>query len=157
MDVLLLIAGVLALCGALVMAFRSSSSGAAFAYLGTVALTNSRYVSIPSSTLLFWAIAVLIILFIGWMRVRMTKVPGVCRNYIVGGSLVGMIAGLTLGSAAMIAGSAIGAMLGGVAYSRISASGLSGRHLWRVLAEVGLPAVVTMTLVGLSLAGVIKD
>jgi hypothetical protein len=26
--------------------------------------------------------------------------------------------------------------------------------MWRVLAEVGLPAVVTMTLVGLALAGV---
>ena len=28
------------------------------------------------------------------------------------------------------------------------------RRMWRVLAEVGLPAVVTMTLVGLALAGV---
>lgn len=69
METLLLTAGVLALCGALVMAFRSSSSGAAFAYLGAVAVVNSGYVSIASSTLLFWAIAVLIILFIGWMRV----------------------------------------------------------------------------------------
>lgn len=156
METLLLTAGVLALCGAMVMAFRSSSSGAAFAYLGTIALTRSGYVSIPSSTLLFWAIAVLIVLFIGWMRVRMVNVTGVCRNYIVGGSLVGMIAGLTMGSAAMIAGSAIGAMLGGVAFSRVSASGLHGARLWRVLAEVGLPAVVTMTLVGLALAGVTR-
>ncbi len=95
------------------MAFRSSSSGAAFAYLGAVAVVNSGYVSIASSTLLFWAIAVLIILFIGWMRVPWVRVPVICRNYIVGGALVGMVAGLTLGYAAMIGGSALGAGLGG--------------------------------------------
>lgn len=156
METLLLIVGVLALCGALVMAFRSSSSGAAFAYLGVVAVVNSGYVSIPSSTLLFWAIAVLIILFIGWMHVRVVRVPVICRNYIVGGALVGMIAGLTLGNAAMVAGSALGAVLGAVAFSRTPASGIIGRRFWQVLAEVGLPAVVTMTLVGLALGGVTR-
>lgn len=156
METLLLIAGVLALCGALVMAFRSSSSGAAFAYLGVVAVVNSGYVSIPSSTLLFWAIAVLIILFIGWMNATSVTVPVICRNYIVGGALVGMIAGLTLGNAAMVAGSALGAVLGAVAFSRTPASGIVGRRFWRVLAEVGLPAVVTMTLVGLALGGVTR-
>ncbi len=154
METLLLTAGVLALCGALVMAFRSSSSGAAFAYLGAVAVVNSGYVSIASSTLLFWAIAVMIILFIGWMRVPWVRVPVICRNYIVGGALVGMVAGLTLGYAAMIGGSALGTGLGGLAFSRTPAAAGIRQRMWRVLAEVGLPAVVTMTLVGLALAGV---
>lgn len=157
METLLLTGGVILLCGSLVMAFRSSSSGAAGAYLGTVAIVDSGYVSIPSSTLLFWAIAVMIVVVIGWMRVATVKVPCVCRNYIVGGALVGMIAGLTLGNAAMIGGSFLGAVLGGVAFSRTPAAGEVKAHLIRVLAEIGLPAVVTMTLVGLALGGVTRS
>ena len=57
METLLLIGGVILLSGGLVMAFRSSSSGAASAYLGASALSQSGRVLIPSSTLLFWAVA----------------------------------------------------------------------------------------------------
>lgn len=153
METLLLTGGVIMICAALVMAFRSASSGAAFAFIGVSAAVDSGYVSVPSSTLLFWAIAVMIVLFIGWMRVRMIPVSNVCRNYIVGGALVGMLVGLTLGHAAMVTGSVAGAALGGVAFSRITSTG-GIKSLPRVLAEVGLPAVVTMTLIGLALAGV---
>ena len=142
--------------GGLVMAFRSSSSGAACAYLGASALSQSGRVFIPSSTLLFWAVAVMLVLVINWMRVRMLPVTGVFRNYVVGGALVGMMAGISLGNAAMTVGSAIGALLGGIAWSRTSAAASGNGRLWRPVVEVGLPAVVTMTLIGLALIGVIK-
>ncbi len=137
------------------MAFRSSASGAASAYLGASALSQSNHIHISSDSLLFWAVAVMIILVINWMRVRILPVTGIFRNYVVGGALVGMMAGVTLGNAAMIAGSAIGAFLGGLAYSRTAAGAASGGMAWRPLVEVGLPAVVTMTLIGLALNGVI--
>ncbi len=156
METLLLIGGVILLSGGLVMAFRSSSSGAASAYLGASALSQSGRVLIPSSTLLFWAVAVMLILVINWMRVRMLPVTGVFRNYVVGGALVGMMAGISLGNAAMTVGSVIGALLGGVAWSRTSAATTAHSGLWRPVVEVGLPAVVTMTLIGLALTGVVK-
>ena len=113
--------------------------------------------AVNDNTLLFWAIAVLLVLMIySWNRARLLAVPGVCRNYIVGGTLVGMMAGVVLGNAGLICGAAIGAVLGGVAYGRnAQGRGMTNGAMWRSVMEVGLPAVVTMSLLGLVVDGLI--
>ena len=83
---LLLIVGVILVSGGLVWAFRSSASGAAFTFMGVSALDRSRYAAIDSQTLLFWAIAVLIVLFIGYSSRKSDVVPNLWKNYIVGGA-----------------------------------------------------------------------
>lgn len=53
MSTFLLIASVLLLSAGVVFAFRSATSGAAFSYLGIMALYDSRYVAIDSNLVLF--------------------------------------------------------------------------------------------------------
>lgn len=154
---LLLIVGVILVSGGLVSAFRSSTSGAAFTFMGVSALDRSRYAAIDSQTLLFWAIAVLIVLFIGYSSRKSDVVPNLWKNYIVGGALAGMVVGLIYGQAGMIVGSAAGAVLGAVACWRISRSAVNHRALRRAVVTVGLPAVVTMTLVGLGVLGILQN
>ena len=155
MSQLLLIAGAVLLSGAIVLAFRSSVSGVAFSYLGLSALRGSKYISLNNNLMLFWALAVLIVLIINFWRGRKPNVPSVCRNYIVGGALVGMIVGLVMGYAGMIIGSAIGAMLGGIAWSRTASGNAVTTRIWRSIVEIGLPAVVTMSVVGMALNSLI--
>lgn len=74
----------------------------------------------------------------------------VANRYIAGGALVGMLAALTLGQSAMIVGSAVGAVLGGVAWSRTPSGKSASVGLWRIVVSDGLPAVVTMTVIGMA-------
>ena len=154
---LLLIVGVILVSGGLVWAFRSSASGAAFTFMGVSALDRSRYAASDSQTLLFWAIAVLIVLFIGYSSRKSDVVPNLWKNYIVGGALAGMVVGLTYGQAGMIVGSAAGAVLGAVACGRMGRHAVNYKALRRAVVTVGLPAVVTMTLAGLGILGILQN
>ena len=127
MSTFLLIAGVLLLSAGVVFAFRSATSGVAFSYLGIMALYDSRYVAIDSNLVLFWALGVLIVLFANFWRRMRRPATNVCRNYIVGGTLVGMLVGMLLGYAGMVGGAVVGAALGAVAWSRTPSGHASGR------------------------------
>ena len=125
--------------------------------MGVSALDRSRYAAIDSQTLLFWAIAVLIVLFIGYSSRKSDVVPNLWKNYIVGGALAGMVVGLTYGQAGMIVGSAAGAVLGAVACGRMGRHAVNYKALRRAVVTVGLPAVVTMTLAGLGILGILQN
>lgn len=156
MESLLLIAGVITLSAGVVWSFRSATSGAAFALLGISALKHSDYFAINSTEMLYWAVAVLIILIVGWNNGWQIAVPKICRNYIVGGTLVGMMVGLTKGHSAMIIASVVGAVVGSIAYGRTSAGASLSTHLRWAIVKIGLPAIVTMTLVGMAVEGLMN-
>jgi len=83
-----------------------------------------------------------------------TAIPARARNFIVGGSLAGMAAGLAFHQAGAILGSAAGAALGAVAFSRVSQM----RHfptLGRWTVATGLPTVVIMSLIALGIQGIL--
>lgn len=142
------------LSAGVVEAFRHPSSGATFAFIGLVAMYHSDYITgLSGQTILFWGIAVIIICGIRLAGgAKATSFPASARYYIAGGALAGMLAGLTLGQSGMITGSAIGALLAALAWSRTPAGKNSMGSIWRIIAAAGLPAVVTMTIVGLTLA-----
>lgn len=152
MEILLLIVGIVMICAALAYAFASDAlaSGCACAYLGVMALNSSRYVTINSDQLIFWAIAVLILLVARWFGARQSAVTARGRRFVAVGALAGMMAGAALGGiGSMIAGSAIGAVLGLFAFSRNPAAMLSGRRLCQAALDLALPMVVLMSMVGL--------
>lgn len=157
METLLLVAGVILLSGAVVLAFRSASSGVAMSYLGISAVRGSKYVVINDQLLLFWAMAAMIVLLAGFWQRRRLPLPNLCLNYIVGGTLVGMIVGAVLGYSAMVGGAMAGALLGGVAWKRTRSGEATQIKFWRILAEVGLPAVVTMSIVGIALNYLVRS
>jgi len=154
-DELLLIAGVIMMCAALAFAFStddSISSGCAYAYLGLGALYKSGYISVQANVLLFWAVAVLIVLLIRWMGVKPIKVPRMGRRYILIGSLAGMMVGVAAsGVASMSIGAIVGAMLGASAFWRTAIGAKFGRTKWRATLETGLPTVVVTSQIGLAL------
>ncbi|MBD5224569.1 MAG: hypothetical protein HDS68_01205 [Bacteroidales bacterium] len=153
MSTLLLIAGALMLSAGVVEAFRHPSSGAMFSFAGLVAMWDSGHLpGITGQAILFWAIAVMIL-----FGIRLAggdtaaSYPASARYYIAGGAMAGMLAGLTLGQSGMIVGSALGAVVAAVAWSRTPAGRSSMTGLWRLTAAAGFPSVITMTLVGLAL------
>ena len=153
MATFLLIVSVLLLSVGMVESFRHPSAAAVTAYAGLVALLYSGYSApLDQRTLLFWAIAVIIIC--GISMAGGDRIPNgypVARYYVAGGALVGMIAGLTLGQSGMIIGSSIGAILGGLAWNRTPSGRTSTEKIWTIILSTGLPAVVTMTLTGQAL------
>ena len=147
MDEFYLISGALLMSAAIVMAFRTSSGGAVAAYAGAWAMRASGYAPIDSTLLLFWAIAVMIVVCIDMTRRSPVGAP---RRAIVGT----VTAGLTFHQAGAILGAATGAILGAAAYRGLSRQA-DLRRLGRWTVAIGLPAVVTMALVAISLQGIL--
>lgn len=154
MDEFYLIAGALLMSGALVLAFRHSAAGAVAAYAGAWALRTSGYSPVGSRLLLFWAIAVLIVVSIEMSRQTKLTAPFRARCFIVGGAIAGMAAGLVFHQAGAIIGAAAGALLGGVAHMGLSRQ-RDIRTVARWVVAVGLPAVVTVSLVALGVQGIL--
>lgn len=155
MDEFYLISGALLMSAAIVMAFRTSSGGAVAAYAGAWAMRASGYAPIDSTLLLFWAIAVMIVVCIDMTRRSPVGAPRRARYFIVGGAIVGTVtAGLTFHQAGAIIGAATGAILGAAAYRGLSRQA-DLRRLGRWTVAIGLPAVVTMALVAISLQGIL--
>lgn len=154
MDEFYLISGALLMSAAIVLAFRSFSGGAVAAYAGVWALRASGYSPVSSRLLLFWAIAVMIVVSIDIARRAPLTIPFRARCFIVGGALAGMTAGLVFQQAGAIICSTAGVFLGAVAYMRLGRqrdTRLVGR--WAVAA--GAPAVVTMTLIAIGIQGIL--
>ena len=62
-----------------------------------------------------------------------------------------MLAGFTLGGGWPTAGAALGALLGGLAWSRTPRGRDAMGSVWRMIVTAGLPAVVVMAMAGLAL------
>lgn len=149
-----LIAGALLMSAALVLAFRSSTPAVVAAYAGVWAMRASGYAPVSSQLLLFWAIAVLLVISIGMARDSRRAIPARARGFMVGGALAGMAAGLAFHQAGVILCSAAGVVLGALAFSGVSHM-RDFRMLMRWIVAVGLPAVVAMTLVGIGVQGIL--
>lgn len=155
MNTFLLVGGVLMVSVGLVLAFRQSSGGAMFSYLGMWSLAGSGYALIPQRTLMFWAIATVIVCGIGMARLTASSLSATCRRFIVGGTLTGMIAGLTCGQGVMIILAAAGAVAGGVIFRNTPAGRSVAGSIWPAITEAGLPAIVAMSMAGISLSGLL--
>lgn len=156
MATFLLILCALCMSAAAVLAFRNTTASVVAAYCGLWAASSSHYAFVPSNTLLFWSLAVLVVVGINMARNGSQPVfPKTGRRYIVGGALLGMIVGMLMGQAGMIVGSAVGACLGGVAFTRMIAGRPFARQVWRAVVAIGLPSVVAMVMMGITLVGLI--
>lgn len=106
----------------------------------------------------FWGLAMLIAVALGLMLPPSVTRSRIGMSYICGASFAGMLVGLALSShAAVVAGAFAGAALGGVAFAKTP----SGKVLefptskfLNYLCAKGLPAVVTMSIIGTA-AGVL--
>lgn len=151
MGAILLIIGSLLMGASLVIAFipRSWAGVAAWGSLLCFHFAFSSMISTP--TLIFWAIAVALVLGIDYLRGISGRPPRVTNAYITAGSLVGAVTGAVVAPAALIPGAILGAFLGLMAWSRTPSGrvlAFPSREFWQLLLILGLPAVVVMSILG---------
>lgn len=101
-----------------------------------------------------WGIAVAIVLVIDMMQPRRLARCTNGMTYIGIGALVGMMVGMTGFSYLwMVAGAAIGVIAGGYVYARTPAGrplGFPSAQFFQYLCAKGLPAVVTVSIIGIA-------
>ena len=144
----------------LVMIYVPRTPACLVSYMALWAAKLSDFTPFPSSTMIFWGIVVVLLLFNQYL------LPAHIRNsrrglgYIGTGAIAGMAVGLTLyRPATVITGAVLGALLGAIAYTRTSRGNMlqfPTSKFFNYLGAKGLPAVMTASMVGLILAQLIK-
>ncbi len=151
-----LVTGVLLLSAAIVLLFRPFMPSVLAAYAGLWVMNLSGLTHFQSNEIVFWGIATVIVLGIDYLRVRPAVTTGYQRAYVAGGTLTGMILGLLISPTyGGVAGSAAGSVLVLVAYRMTPAGRGSSTAVIGSLCSVGLPAIVTCSIVALALRAVI--
>lgn len=154
----LVIAMILLAAGVVSMFFpRTPSCVATYAAMWVARL--SGYTPFPNSTMIFWGIAVVLVVINRYMLPAHIRDSRRGLGYIAGGALAGMAIGLTLYSAASIIGGAIlGALIGAIAYARTSrgaALEFPTIKFFNYLGAKGIPSVMTASMAGLIIAGIV--
>lgn len=144
------------LTAAAILAFFNTTYAPVVAFLGLCVTGMLPESAISMSAYIFWGIAMLISVSLGFILPPTVARSRLGLAYICGASLAGMLVGLAVSShAAMVAGAFIGAVLGGVAYAKTPAGKVlefpTSRFL-NYLCAKGLPVVVTMSIVGTAIA-----
>ncbi len=154
MEIALITLGTLVMCAAIVLAFRPWLSGCKFAYAGMWLMDWGGLVEFNYNTLIFWGGACAIALALDILLPKEISRGNIGRGYIVGGTLAGMAVGMLLSSTGIILGGAFGAFLGGLAFSRTPKGKplqFPSKAFVRFVSAIGLPAIVTMSMIGLVL------
>ncbi len=149
----IMVVSMILLIASIILTFMSNTFAvlAAFAGLAGIGLTAVHATSTP---LIFWGIATVIVLILQYLLPKNISTSRRGVGYIAGAALAGTFVGLAISHEWMIIGAVAGAILGGIAYSRTPAGSVmefpSSKFL-NYLCAKGLPAVVTMSIVGTAL------
>ena len=143
----------------LILVFIPRVPASVVGYMALWAAKLSGYTPFTTGTMIFWGVAVLIVL------VNRFLLPSFVRNssrgigYIGVGAIVGMSVGLIMYTAAsVIIGAIVGAFLGAIAYTRTSAGAtleFPTSKFFNYLGAKAIPVVITVSMSGLVFAGLI--
>lgn len=149
---LILITVILLLAG-LGLVFASNRYGIIVVYTGLCVAAAKA--SLPTvSTLIFWGIATVIVVILSFMLPKSISGSRRGLGYIAGAALAGAMTGLVISHAWMIIGGVVGAILGGIAYSKTPAGkalGFPSSKFLNYLCAKGLPAVIAVCMAGTAL------
>lgn len=151
---IMLIVGALLMSAAIVLAFMRPTAGVVCAYAGVWALRTAGNCPVATATILFWAIAVLLVVSIDMARHTPLLIPFRARCFITGGALAAMAIGIAIWPNGTIICTAAGVILGLIAYAG-TAHFRDYRTLSRWGVAAGLPAIITASLIAISLLGLI--
>ena len=129
------------------------------AYMALWCARWSNFTPFSGKTMIFWGAAVVIVTINQYLLPSYIRFSRRGLGYICGGALVGMFLGLILYRPATVIGASIlGALLGAVAYSRTTMGKVlefPTSKFFNYLGAKGIPAVITASMVGIILAGLI--
>ncbi len=155
----LLVIGSLLLAWATVAVFFPRMMAVIPAFLGMTLLWLGDCIILPGSNILFWGAATILVVINHFLLPRAIRSTGAGVGYISGGALVGLALGLTLyNQASLIGGAVLGAFLGALAFSRTAAGrpmNFPSSKFFNYLGAKGIPAVVALSMIGISLAALI--
>ncbi|MDE6266730.1 MAG: hypothetical protein K2M07_05205 [Muribaculaceae bacterium] len=157
MATTLLVIGVLMLSAALVLTFMPLTSSMIFALFGVWAMNRSGYLHVSSSQLMFWLTFTIILLVISRIRGDKAILTANMRRFMaiggIAGTVVAVAVGATVNTVALgpLAGSAAGALF----FFRSRRVAID-RGTFQAVAPALLPMVVTYTLMGITLIGILQ-
>lgn len=140
------------LIGGLVLTFISNRYAVAAAYAGMLGI-GLILPTVPTTALIFWGIATVIVVALGFMLPKTVVNSRRGVGYIAGAALAGAFVGMVMSHEWMIIGAVVGALLGGIAYSRTPAGKVMefpSSKFFNYLCAKGLPAIITVCIVGTS-------
>lgn len=153
METALIVIGSLLLTAAVVLAFRPSRWSAPTAFVGMIMFYLAGWLlTVDVWTLVFWGAATAIVVGIDYLLPREVVDSSRGVGYIVGATLAGTLVGLLVSDHGLIIGAVVGAFLGALAYVRTPAGrdiAFPSKKFVNYLAAKGLPAVVTMCIIGI--------
>lgn len=156
---LLLVLGAICLVAALVLVLRPRWVAAVPAYAGLVLMHMSYYIAVPTVTFIFWGIATLITVGLFYLSPSGEPDGHSSSNLYVGfTAMAGGMLGILLAPRILVLGVILGAAMGQLAYSRTPAGRwmLSPSSLfWRYFAAKCLPAIVAISIVCISIMGIV--
>ncbi len=152
--VIWLIIGLLFMASSLFLLIRPYFPSAVTAYAGLWFMKWSHIIHTGDWLMTSWGIAVAIVLIIDILQPRQLSC---CTNgmvYIGVGAIVGMMVGMTGFSYLwMVVGAAVGVIAGGYVYARTPAGkpiGFPSAQFFQYLCAKGLPAIVTVSIIGIA-------
>ena len=160
-QVILLVLGILCLFGALVLLFYPRWVTAAVpAFAGLVLLHWSYFIAVPTSTFVFWGIAMAMIWGITYMSPSgEIDGRGSSNIYVSTSAIAGALLGMIVDPRIMVLGVIIGAFVGELAYSRTPHGkwlSQSTPVFLRYYCAKCFPAVVAVSIIGIAIEGFIQ-
>ena len=142
-----------------VMIFFPRTPSCVVAYMAMWAARLSNFTPFTDGTMIFWGAAVAIVVINRYMLPSYIRDSRRGVGYIGGGALAGMAVGLTMYTAAtVIGGSILGALLAAIAYTRTERGKVlefPTIRFFNYLGSKGIPAVMTASMAGIIIAGLI--
>ena len=161
MHTILLIAGAACLIAALALVFWPRWVASVPAFVGLVLMHLSYYIDVPTMTFIFWGIATAITIGLFYLSPSGEPDGNRASNLYVGfTAMAGGMLGILLAPRVMVLGVVLGAALGQLAYSRTPAGKwmLNPSTLfWRYFAAKCLPAIVAISIVCISIMGIVIE
>ncbi|MCM1355577.1 MAG: hypothetical protein NC212_04120 [Staphylococcus sp.] len=146
----ILVVSILLLIGGIVLTFMSNRWAILSAFAGMCGVSCS-IVYDHTDSLIFWGVAAVIVIALQYLLPRNVVESRRGVGYMAGAALAGAFVGMVISHGWMVVGAVIGAVLGAIAYSRTPVGKMmefpSSKFL-NYLCAKGLPAVITMCIVG---------
>ena len=153
MEMTLFILGIILIILSVFLCLKPYIPSVITAYGAVWLMQWSGRLDFPNVMLSYWGILTMIVIVITSMQPEALVKSTRGLRHITIGAVGGMFAGTTIGYSPMIIGSAVGALLGLVAYSRTK-DGDALRPLtpfFKYFMAKGLPAIITVALLGIIL------
>ena len=155
MDILLTILGIALLLLGLFLCLRPYVPSVLASYGGLWLLQWGGLIDIPTVTLSYWGVMVVIVVTISSMQspVMVKATQGLPHILIT--SFAGMLLGMTMGYyASMVIGAVLGAAAGGIYFARTpkgAALQFPSKRFLQYLCAKGFPTVISVSLTGIAL------